>query len=309
MRDVRDEQDSPGPDERSEALTGEERAGARSPLRADVLRDRLLAPAGPLARLEVVPRAGSTNAELVAAVRRDPAAWPAPAVLVADHQEAGRGRAGRTWTTPPRAALTASVLLRPGVPAVRRGWAPLLVGLAAVRALRGAAGVPAALKWPNDLLLPAAAGDARDLDGWGRWRKVGGVLTEAVDDAVVAGVGVNVDQVADELPVPWATSLAVAGAPHADREGLLVALVTALGEVGERWRDADGDAAAAGLAAEVADTCATLGQDVRVDAPGGMVVEGRAESLGDDGSLLVRVTGGELHPVLAGDVGHLRTGS
>ncbi|MGO1934940.1 MAG: hypothetical protein ACTH5E_13720, partial [Cellulosimicrobium funkei] len=83
----------------------------RPPLRADFLRELLVAPAGPLARLEVVPESASTNAELAAAVAHDPAAWPAPALLVAEHQPGGRGRLGRSWTTPPRTALLGSLLL------------------------------------------------------------------------------------------------------------------------------------------------------------------------------------------------------
>src|SRR5659263_4598 len=82
---------------------GEDLVGARRPLRASVVRSMLLAPAGPLARVEVLDRAGSTNRELVEQLRADPNAWPTPSLLVADHQDDGQGRAGRSWQTPPRA--------------------------------------------------------------------------------------------------------------------------------------------------------------------------------------------------------------
>ena len=82
-------------------------------------------------------------------------------MLVAEHQAAGRGRLDRVWTSPPRAGLTVSVLLRPDVPAARRSWLPLLTGVALAEAVRGVAGVRASLKWPNDLL----AGDGRKLAG------------------------------------------------------------------------------------------------------------------------------------------------
>src|SRR5690349_9235927 len=77
-------------------------------LRPGFLADLLVAPHGPLARLEVVEESASTNTELAAAVAADPQAWPAPALLVAEHQVAGRGRSGRGWQTPARTALTGS---------------------------------------------------------------------------------------------------------------------------------------------------------------------------------------------------------
>ena len=102
----------------------------RPPLRPRVL-DRALAPDG--WRVEVLPRAGSTN-ELVAARAR--AGEPAGLVVVAEHQTAGRGRLDRRWTSPPRAGLTLSVLLRPDLPPERLPWLPLWGGLAVARALR-----------------------------------------------------------------------------------------------------------------------------------------------------------------------------
>ena len=117
--------------------------------------------------------------------------------------------------------------MHPPVPAASFGWISLLAGLGAVNALRATAGVAATLKWPNDLLVPADT----EVEGWGAARKVGGILTEVValpagqPPAVVIGIGINVLQGADELPVDSATSLALAGAQHVDREGMLVALV------------------------------------------------------------------------------------
>ncbi|GAB6938536.1 biotin--[acetyl-CoA-carboxylase] ligase [Isoptericola variabilis] len=280
----------------------------RAPLDLPALRRDLLAPAGPLARLDVVEVSASTNTELVGAVRAAPGEWPAPAALVAEHQAAGRGRAGRAWETPPRAALTVSVLLRPRLAPARLGWLPLLAGLAVVRAV-DAAGVPgAAVKWPNDVLLPAPD----DAAGLGPFRKVAGVLAEVVpvaDDrglaAVVVGVGLNVDQSAAELPVPTATSLALAGA-DADRGALLGELVRGLVEAAGALEDAGGDAAAAGLAAEYARRSATLGRPVRAELAGGAdVVEGDALRVDDDGSLVLATTAGE-RAVTAGDVHHLR---
>ena len=283
-------------------------ADARRPLRASVVRSLLLAPAGPLARVEVLDRVGSTNRELIARLHAEPNAWHSPSMLVADHQDDGQGRAGRTWQTPPRAALTVSFALQPDGPISSFGWIPLLAGLGTVTALRATAGVPASLKWPNDLMVPAP--DGTDLDGWGRARKVGGILSELVETSagrvVVVGIGVNVSQAPGELPVPSGSSLALAGAREVDREILLVAFVAALDDLMGRWREHDGDVHAAGLAAEVATVCSTLATRVRVELPGGDEVTGTATRLGPDGALVVvDDTGTEWH-VRAGDVHHIR---
>lgn len=291
----------------------------RPPLRRGELRELLLTPGGPLAKVEVVDAVGSTSSAVADELRADPGSWPDRSLLVADQQVAGRGRAGRSWVTPARTALTATLVLRPGVPADRWGWLPLLAGLGAVTALRATAGVPAVLKWPNDVLVDLD-GHVAELGGWGTARKVGGILTEVValtggpaaggatagpGAAVLIGIGVNVAQTAPELPVDSATSLALAGAQHTDRETVLTAVVSAVLEVVERWVAADGDAALAGLAAEVAAVCETLGRRVHVELPGGGVLDGVALRLDATGALVVAGPDGE-HVVAAGDVLRLR---
>jgi len=252
-----------------------------------------------LGRIQVVERTGSTSADLVAAAA-DRDAWPDRSVLATDHQTEGRGRAGRTWHTPPGTALTASILLRPDVPTARFGWLPLLGGLAVVRAL-SEFGVATAVKWPNDVLVRES--DGPSLPGWGIWRKVAGVLGDLVPGAAVIGIGVNVGQ--DHLPVPHATSLRRAGFA-VDRTDLLAAVVSAFVDLEDRWRAAEGDAAGAGLAEECAAACLTIGSQVRVDRPGG-VLDGTAAGLSDDGALLVVDDHGREHVVLAGDA-HLGDG-
>ncbi len=166
-------------------------------------------PAHPWGPVEVFDRLGSTNDE----VRERPAPWR---VVVAEQQDAGRGRLGRAWTTTPGTALAVSVLVPP--PASGASWVPLLAGLAVHRAVEEVAGVVTALKWPNDVLVPG------DDD-----RKLAGLLCEWTEAGVVVGLGLNVDTARGDLPLDTATSLRAAGAPGVDRAALLDGLPRAPG--------------------------------------------------------------------------------
>ncbi|MGH3280650.1 MAG: biotin--[acetyl-CoA-carboxylase] ligase [Trebonia sp.] len=277
---------------------------------------RAVALGGLWTALDVVASTGSTNADLLARVGVDPAA-PEGQVLVAEEQTAGRGRLGRTWTSVPGAALTFSVLLRPAtVPASRRGWLPLLAGVAVASAVRsvttagsggdrgggdGSVGrvdvVSAVLKWPNDVLV----GD----------RKLAGILAEQSPDgsAVVVGVGLNVATPAGVLPVSPtglpATSLLVEGAPVA-RESLLLEVLRQFERLYAPFR-ADPDPVRTGLLDAYRSLCATLGRTVRVELPVGRFVTGIATGIDPDGRLLVTDHAGNRPlAVSAGDVIHVR---
>ncbi|MCV2393520.1 biotin--[acetyl-CoA-carboxylase] ligase [Actinotalea sp. M2MS4P-6] len=260
-------------------------------------------------RVEVRGAVGSTNTELAEAVRADPEAWPDRSVLVAAHQQAGRGRSGRTWTTPPGVALTASVLLRPDVPAELLGWLPLIGGLAVAAGLRDL-GAAAEVKWPNDVLLPAEG----ELAGWGAYRKVAGVLADVVAGdrvaadqqvrSVVLGFGVNVSQEADQLPVDSATSLLLAGVA-VRRDDVLAAVLSHLVAMDEAWQAAGGDATAAGLTEAWRAMSAAPGE-VAVELPGGERLVGVVAGLAPDGALLVEAAG-QVRAVHAGDVRIRRT--
>lgn len=255
-----------------------------------------------LQRLELVKQSPSTNTALLEVVGQEASAWPHMSAYVTDHQTAGRGRSGREWSTPARAALTASFVVRPDVPREVYGWAPLVVGLATVRALRRM-GTGAYLKWPNDVVVEHGA---REIPEWGRWRKCVGILCEAVpgQDGIVAGIGVNVSQNAAELPVPHAASLATLGAASLDRVALLRVLAAELKDAVDAWvaeHRAEGGALGTPTADAVAAACATLGWDVTVDVPGGPPVTGAAVALAPNGGLVVRTVTGDV-TVLAGDV-------
>ncbi|MFE9171522.1 biotin--[acetyl-CoA-carboxylase] ligase [Streptomyces kebangsaanensis] len=268
----------------------------RPPLNTTALRRGLVRADGLWSRLDVVQRTGSTNSDLVARAAAGEA--DEGAVLVAEGQTAGRGRLNRQWTAPPRSGLFFSVLLRPReVPVARWGWLPLLTGVAVATGLSRAAGVDTALKWPNDLLVTVG----------GEERKAGGILAErAGDDGVVVGVGINVSLRQDELPVPQAGSLALAGAVSTDRDPLLRAMLRSLEDWYVRWRAAGGDPAASGLQETYAAGCATLGRLVRAELPGDRSVVGEAVAVDGDGRLVIATEAGVQEPVGAGDIVHLR---
>jgi BirA family transcriptional regulator, biotin operon repressor / biotin---[acetyl-CoA-carboxylase] ligase len=182
----------------------------------------------------------------------------------------------------------------------RWGWAPLLAGLALVEAVGevGGGAVPAALKWPNDLLL--GAGEAGK--GAGVLAEVG--AGEGPDRALVVGVGLNVGTDPADLPA-GGTSLAAEGA-DVPRDAVLVAVLRALADLDDRWRAAHGDVVASGLIEDYRARCATLGRDVTVALPGDRVLEGRAVDVDRDGRLAVRTPDGDTTVVSAGDVVHVR---
>jgi BirA family biotin operon repressor/biotin-[acetyl-CoA-carboxylase] ligase len=260
----------------------------RPPLRGEALRRALVSGGGLWTDLRVVESSPSTNAEVAAAAR---GGAPEGLVVVAESQTAGRGRRDRSWTTPPRAGLTFSVLLRPSFAASGWGWLPLLAGLAMATPLTTLSELDVRLKWPNDMLVGE--------------RKLGGILTEVVGTAVVVGIGLNVSLRDDELPVPTATSLAIEGSAVVDRDPVLRAV---LREFDRRYVDlshASGDADACGLAAGYRAACATLGRDVRVELPGSRALDGTAVDVDADGRLVLDVAG-DRQTVAAGDVVHIR---
>jgi len=275
-------------------MRAENHTPVRAPLDAAALYRQAVRPHGLWRAVEVAGRTGSTNADLLA---RALAGEPEGVVLAAEEQTAGRGRMGRTWIAPPRAALTFSMLLRPTPPPARRGWLPLLAGLAVAEAVTAATGVPASLKWPNDVL----AGDA----------KLCGILAESAGDAVVVGVGLNVSTEPAELPEPGpgalpATSLRIAGAADPSREQLLLAILAAVERWYRAWQRHDGDPESSGLRAAYTGRSATIGRNIRAELPGGQTFSGPAVGVDPDGRLLVRVSSGAEVAVAAGDVVHLR---
>lgn len=241
--------------------------------------------------LRLLDEVDSTNRYLLDEARRGASEG---AVVVADHQTAGRGRLGRTWEAPPGASLLVSVLLRPDVDPGRSHLVTMAAGVSMVEAVWQSAGFTPSLKWPNDLVV----GD----------RKLAGMLSEADMrkgrfDALVVGIGVNVNW--DEFP-PELADTAVACNQVAGRP---VGRAALLGTFLERFEDRyatllrpGGDEAVTG---EYRHRCSTLGRRVRVDLTGDESIEGTAVGVDDAGRLMVDTLDGGV-TVAVGDVVHLR---
>ena len=270
--------------------------GERPPLDAAALRADLIRPGSLWREITVAETTGSTNADLAA---RAAQGAPEGTVLAAEEQLAGRGRMGRQWVSPARSAVMVSVLLRPSaISPARRGWLPLLAGVAAATAVRQTAGVPAVLKWPNDLLVGE--------------RKLAGILAEQSGDAIVVGLGLNVSATEAELPdtgpgAPAATSLRLEGVTGLDRTVLLAALLAEFERRYRAWGQTvpPGDPAASGLRAAYLELCTTVGREVRVERAGGQPATARATGIDSDGRLIIEGPEGS-EAVSAGDVRHLR---
>jgi BirA family transcriptional regulator, biotin operon repressor / biotin---[acetyl-CoA-carboxylase] ligase len=221
----------------------------------------------------------STNRYLLDAAREGA---PDGLVVVADHQHAGRGRLGRTWTAPPGASLLVSVLLRPELPPDDRHLVVVAAAVAMARSVAATTGVVARVKWPNDLLV----GD----------RKLAGILAEAAGDALVVGIGVNLEW--PEIPAELegiATAANLEGGRPTTREQLLgaflveyAACLADLPETRRAYRSLLG----------------TVGRRVRVERADSTLV-GTATGIDDAGRLLVE-SDGTVHAITAGDVVHLR---
>lgn len=264
--------------------------------------------------LRWVAETGSTNSDVLALARHGA---PEGTVVVADHQQEGRGRQGRRWVAPPRSGLLVSVLLRP--PASLAGATSMVVAIAMAEGVEAVSGCVPGLKWPNDLVVGDEDGE----------RKLAGILAETDwppgstiaagwrDPApgekvvVVVGAGVNVNwphpsgDGSAALPadvIDRATALNWATGREIDRAELLVAF---LGRLEERYGRMVHGGSAEPVVAAWRERSSTLGRRVRVDL-GADDVDGTAVDVTPEGHLVVDTLGGERRTFAVGDVVHLR---
>ena len=215
---------------------------------------------------------------------------PEGLLVIGDEQTAGKGRSGRHWTTPRGTAIAMTILLRPKIAADRIAMTTLVMGLAVTEAVRELYGVPAGIKWPNDVVI----------DG----KKICGILTEMTTDMVsvsyiVVGTGINanVDEFPEELK-DTAVSLKMVLGHEINRAELIVSVMKHFEYYYEQFL-------AAGDLSAVMDRYNELllnrGRAVRVLEPGNEYT-GVAEGIDSLGELLVRQEDGTVSRVYAGEV-------
>lgn len=257
-------------------------------LHADDLRSQLGTTRVVGRDLRVFRETTSTN-DIVAKLARD--GVPEGAVVFAESQTAGRGRLGRRWQSPAGQGLWFSVLLRPALRPQEATQITIAAATALARAIREHTGLAPSVKWPNDLLI--------------RGRKVAGILTELTAEPdrihhLVLGLGVDVNQTAVDFSPELrriATSLRVEAGRSLNRAGLAVAILRELDHDYARLLSGQFET----VANEWEALDLTLGRDVTI-LIGERRVRGRAESLDDDGALLVRSEHGHLERITGGDV-------
>ena len=209
------------------------------------------------------------------------------ALVTADQQTAGRGRLGRTWSSPAGRDVYASVILRPGVPAHGFGALALAVGVGLREGLLSSFGgadvwrergwPELALKWPNDVLLGG--------------RKLAGILCESrwrgLAVEVVIGFGINVHRELDEFDPSLrtsATSLALQLPERRSRTIILAAVLARLEHELERFFAAG----FAGVRPRYEPHCLVIGRAIEVEQRSGERIAAIAEGLDEDGALRVR---------------------
>ncbi|MPM54062.1 Bifunctional ligase/repressor BirA [bioreactor metagenome] len=229
----------------------------------------------------------STNNEAKLLAAKD---CPEGTLVVAEAQNAGRGRLSRGWFSPWGKGIWMSVVLRPKFSPQEAPKCTLMAAVAINKAIRQVAGIDCGIKWPNDILYQG--------------RKLVGILTEmnAEMDAInyiVIGMGVNVNVGEGEFPgeiAEIATSIAMAAGKPIDRLELLSAILKQLEDIYQM-------AGVEGFNAVLAEWRAqsiTLGQAVDVIGLN-RKFSGTAINIDDDGALLVKM-GDSIERVLAGDV-------
>ena len=212
-------------------------------------------------------------------------------VVFAESQTSGRGRLGRKWMSPARRGLWFSVLLRPDLRPQEATQLTVASATALRRAIESHTGLKADIKWPNDNLIDR--------------RKVAGILTELSAELdrvkhLILGIGVNVNLNPGDFPPELrkiATSLKSESGKAVSRPELAVTIIREL--------DQDYARICSGQFSAVADEwehhCTTIGHDVVIRA-GEREIRGRAESLGEDGALLLRTDHGHLERIVGGDL-------
>lgn len=215
---------------------------------------------------------------------------PNGTLVVAEQQTAGKGRRGRTWSSPPGTGIWMSLLLRPDFSPEHASMLTLVAALAVETGIREVTGLDCQIKWPNDIVL----------DG----KKICGILTEMSTEEdcirhVVVGIGINVNirDFPEEIG-QTATSLAIVSGKERKRAPLVDAVLRAW----ERYYELYSQTLDMSLLCETYNArLVNLGREVRVLAPKDGY-SGISHGINNAGELLVELENGEIREVISGEV-------
>ncbi len=237
-------------------------------------------------RIYTMETVDSTNNE---AKRRAQEGAPHGSIFVAEEQTGGKGRLGRVWKSPPKTGLWFTLLLRPKASPEQVTNLTLFAGLAVSRAIRSLTGLPAQIKWPNDVVI----------DG----KKVCGILTEMAAEMesveyVIPGIGVNVNTESFPEDIAWkATSLYLSTGKKWSRATVLQAILREMEELLSRQEEKGTGA----VLTEYRENCVTIGKPVSTQR-GNIRLSGIAEDITETGELVVRQSNGNQLIINSGEV-------
>lgn len=215
---------------------------------------------------------------------------PHGTVLVAGHQTGGRGRLGRSFSSPSGMGVYLSVILRPNCPPGQLMHLTCATAVAMCNAVEQAAGFRPGIKWTNDLVYGS--------------KKLGGILTELsatakVVDYAIVGIGINCRQQASDFPPELqsiATSLSMATGQDTPPCRLAAAMICALADMDRSLLKEKSD-----ILSAYRKDCVTLGREVML-LHAEQTFSGQAVDLDDDGGLIVRLSDGTIRTVTSGEV-------
>lgn len=237
--------------------------------------------------LTYIEETGSTNVDVKKLAE---AGAPQGTIVVADCQNAGKGRRGRSWNSPSGTSISFSILLKPQMEPNQAPMITLLMAMAVAKAVQETCGLEAQIKWPNDVVV--------------NQKKICGILTEMTMEAdyihyVIVGTGINVnqDQIPEELKTS-ATSLYLEKGRKVLRADVLVQVIDNFEEYYESFLE-QGDLSA--LWNEYNDMLVSMDKEVRVLDPKGEY-SGISRGINKKGELLVELENHQITPVYAGEV-------
>lgn len=216
-------------------------------------------------------------------------------VILAETQRKGRGRLGRSWVSPPFVNVYMSIILRPKIELKDITLITIIASIACIKALRKFSDLNITVKWPNDLIVSN--------------KKIGGILTEVhIAEKrlkyAVTGIGLNINMDSDEFPSEIkdiATSLKIETGRIYSRTKILIEILNEI----DIWYIILKEMKRKEILEEWKLLSSTLGREV-VISTGKETLKGLAESINDEGMLILRLPSGEKRVICSGDLSILR---